>query len=114
MSTVDASRAEATGVGDGLASDFASGLTEVSTFATTCPTFTVSPSATNTSIFPASSALSVSVALSESISAITSSFSTMSPVFFTHRAITTSVIDSPGLGTFNSTMAITQIFIFLL
>ena len=86
------------------------GLTEVSMVAITCPTFTVSPSAHNQVNLPASSALSVNVALSESISAYTSSLSTVSSFARTKRAIVTSVMDSPGLGTFKSICAIGYTF----
>ena len=76
--------------------------TEVSTEQATVPTATLSPSATMIFSFPEASATRVRVALSLSISAISCPCLTRAPSSASQRPISTSVIDSPGLGTFIS------------
>ncbi len=76
--------------------------TDVSILQATVSTFTVSPSCTSISIFPAWGAMSGRVALSDSISANSWSLCTRSPVLTVHVANSTSVIDSPGDGTLTS------------
>ena len=75
----------------------------MSTFATTSPTATSVSGSTSRVIFPSSSLVSSSVALSLSISAMGWSFSTTSPFSTSHWAMRTSEMLSPGLGTLIST-----------
>ena len=84
-------------------------IASVSIKHTTCPTATASPSSAFKVITPLSSAGRSKVALSESNSAIVWSFSTKSPSFTSHSAISTSEIDSPGDGTFISNITISNI-----
>src|SRR5690554_620918 len=70
------------------------------------PTSNMSPSAALNEIFPLSSATSISVALSDSSSAISVFFRTESPSFTSQRESSTWVMDSPGLGILISMVAI--------
>ena len=63
------------------------------------PISKVSPSCASIFNLPEDSAVKSKVALSESISAMTSSSSTISPSFFNQEDIVTSFIDSPTAGT---------------
>ena len=87
---------------------------DISIRQTTCPTFTTSPSSAFRVITPDCSAGSSSVALSESTSAIGWSFSTKSPSFTNQDEISTSVMDSPGEGTFISNIDIALSLYFIL
>ena len=76
---------------------------EVSIVQATSPTPAVSPSLRIIFSFPEFSAIKGKVALSDSISQIVSSTCTKSPSDFSQLPISTSVIDSPGLGILIST-----------
>ena len=70
------------------------------------PTSSMSPSDALNDILPDSSAISISVALSDSSSAISVFFLTTSPSFTSQLNNSTCVIDSPGLGILISIIAI--------
>ena len=79
-----------------------------SIFATSVPTFCSVPDFTTNRIAPDAGESNSRVALSESISFRSSSFSTQSPSLLRHVPRVTSVMDSPGLGTTTSTMCVTS------
>ena len=92
----------AAAAGAGFSSSSAGAVTPVSMVATTCPTSTVSPSATRMCNRPACSALTFIVILSVSSTSSGSSTATTAPSGCDHSARKPSVMDSPTSGILTS------------